>query len=143
MALLRHSVASRERCARLAFPRGGGTSHSELFQSIGTGIGRSCSMCYPPIYKPLHAARRTMSAASHCPEATAAFQNNHILSQIKMMDPSRASQPPAPYGRQIKERGKRTKLTKEITLPVGLVHFPLLHRQSLPPPPPHGVSFSH
>ena len=75
-------------------------------QSIGTGIGRSCSVCYPPIQKPLHAARRAMSAASRCPEATAAFQNNHILSQIKMMDPSRAPQPPAPYGRQTKERGK-------------------------------------
>ena len=37
----------------------------------------------PFIYKPLHAACR-------CLEAAAAFQNDHILSQIETIDPSRA-----------------------------------------------------
>ena len=51
------------------------------------------------IYKPLHSACR-------CLAATAAFQHDHILSQIEIINPSRAPLSPSPHNRQTKKRGK-------------------------------------
>ena len=151
-----HSVASFH--SRLNAPRPIALFRNHRLLSASSENGQRCTACsislsgttwlvLTPvlsfIYKPPHAARRAMAAACRCLEATATFQNDHILSQIEMINPSRALLSPSPHTRQTKERTacpfipRREK--REITILAGPAHPPPLRRPSPPPASSGGV----
>ena len=70
------------------------------------------------------------------------FQSSRILSQIEMIDPSRAPLSPSPHTCQTKERTACPSEGEKrgITIPAGPAHPPPLRRPS-PPHPPLGASF--